>query len=269
MVETVGDVAARIAAEVAGDVDGVVAKAAALVRWVHGHVVWMESKVGPPRSVSRVLADGFGSCGDINHVLWGLCETQGIAVRTVSEVGLLAPNALRGAFAASEVRRRGDRASLNGSRHGEYRWLEIGTESGDWIPADPCLGVCGLDAWVRARLMRTGSNAAGCGDRLPLLPLALVLVRDHGCVGRSEPYLVEGWDAVDSGGLHRLPGWPAWRRAVCSVEPLVLGAMDGRVNLHRHLDRLADTVAAYRDLCSQARSVGGRAPLRVADAVRS
>ena len=261
MVETVGERAARIAADVTADADGVVAKAAALVRWVHQHVVWMESMAGPPRSVTRVLADGFGTCADLDHVLWELCETQRIPVRAITEVGLLPFNALRGAFAAREVLRRGGRASVNGSRHGEYRWLEVGTEAGDWIPADPCLGVCGMDAWVRARLVRSGSEASsGCRDRVPLLPVALILVRDHGCAGRSEPYLLSGWDAVYAGALRLLPGWAAWQQAVYGLEPIALGAFVGTANLHRHAGRLANAATAYRALWSQAQKTLGEHP---------
>ncbi len=251
-VGVVGEAAARIAAEVTAGVDGVAAKATALVRWVHRHVVWMESMAGPPRSVSRVLADGFGTCTDLDHVLWELCETQGIPVRAVAEIGLLPFNALRGAFAAREVVRRGPRASVNGARHGEYRWLEVGTESGDWTPADPCLGICGMGAWVEARLVRTGRGPGGGGHPTPLVPLALVHLRDRSAEGRSEPYLLTGWDAVHGGGLRGLPAWAAWRQAVRSLEPIVLGAFAGTADLHRHARRLADAVTAYRALWSHA-----------------
>jgi hypothetical protein len=158
--------------------------------------------------------------------------------------------ALAARIAGPKMASGGNRFSVFGRRHNDHTWLEVfDATSATWIPADPAVGVVGIDQWVAARLAFEGRREPVVAAAVPivktmLVPIAIV-VMGEAREERSSYYLVEAFDRAYGGRLRALPSWSRWVEAVRQLAPLSSGAFAGEVNLHEHAATIAQAADAY------------------------
>jgi hypothetical protein len=183
-----------------------------------------------------------------------------IQYRFVREINVQPESESRQANAERKMTTGGVRFSVFGRRHNDHTWLEVADrDTGTWIPADPAVGVVGIEEWIGARL-------AFEQRRQPLVPATVPIVASMlepfavaaGAEDRSTYYLVEEFDRAYGGRLRRLPGWTDWCSRVARLAPVSMGALSGAVNLHDCAAQIAQVAEAYAALRRQATEAGVR-----------
>src|SRR5262249_28071503 len=206
-----------------------VTKVRAVVEWTNRSLEWTSTDY-KERTVDEILERKGGNCNDQALVVVALLHELGIETRRVREINVQPESAERQRNAEAKVKEMGPKASVFGLGHNDHVWIEFkDAESSEWAPADPTLNLVGYEAWLKARV---GFGARPTSAILPsrdmLVPLAIFAMNGKTFEPRSERYLVRGFDELYGGTLAKLPGWPAWIRAVVDVEPDALAAFEGR-----------------------------------------
>ena len=102
----------------------------------------------------------------------------------VREINIQPASESREANAERKIAAGGPRFSVFGARHNDHTWLEVfDPDSGRWFPADPAVGVVGLDRWIRARLALEQRTKPAVPAVVPIVeamlePFAVVVVGD-------------------------------------------------------------------------------------------
>jgi len=236
----------QVAAGAASDYD----RANAIVTWFAGNFDWTYTDY-KQRTVDEILVRRGGNCAELARVSTSMLEELGLQMREVREINIHVESERRGNTARTKVTERGNRMSVFGRRHNDHVWMEIqDSDTGEWFPADPSLGVVGEEQWLASRL--------GFGERFSLDPASkdmiapfAVFAEDEAgnlTVMRTTHYVVEGFDALYSGRLHTLPAWPDWVRLVEELDDTALAAFLGEANLHDSEEKINELAATYEQL---------------------
>ncbi|MBV9216637.1 MAG: hypothetical protein JO053_10695, partial [Acidobacteria bacterium] len=186
-----------------------------------------------------------GNCNDLATVGMAAMADLGIKIRKVHEVHIRTEDPGRGDRAAALVKEHGDQNSIFGRHHNDHVYLEIyDSKANDWFPADPWSGIVGNEEWLKARVwFGTRSSLAPDGPDM-IVPVAIFAADADGnfTIDRTKHYLVDEFDSLYKGKLHKLPEWNDWSTGVDMIAPKVSGAFAGKVNLlesESEFDRLA------------------------------
>ncbi len=245
-----------LAAKIAAD-GTVVERTARLVAWINRDFEWTATDY-QRRTPEQIIERRAGNCADLARVLARLLDGVRIRYRLVREINVQPASESRQANAERKIAADGARFSVFGLRHNDHTWLEVfEPDSGSWIPADPAIGVVGIDDWIGARLAFADRRQPIVAATVPivqamLLPCAVVA----GDEDRSAVYLIDQLDRAYGGRLRALPAWNGWCALVRELGPLAMRAFKGDVNLHQHADAIARAADSYDALRQQAAAAG-------------
>jgi hypothetical protein len=87
-----------------------------------------------------------------------------------------------------------------------------------------------------------------------IVPITIVTARDSAGarIDRSAHYLIDELDHLYQNKAHTLPSWSKWASEVRQFSPLAQQALDGKVNLHEHLDLIEAMAVTYQALQREA-----------------
>ncbi|MBL7746647.1 MAG: hypothetical protein JNM19_04425 [Chitinophagaceae bacterium] len=149
----------------------------------------------------------------------------------------------------------GHRASVFGFRHNDHVWTEyFDEEKKEWVPADPTLGLIGLENWLKSRIgFEPRVNHAILPSADMLVPIAVFALNPDGTIAenRSEYYLIQSFNRVYKGRLEKLPSWKQWKQAVAFIQEKSRAAFEGKENLHQHTDYIKQVKSIYETLKEQ------------------
>ncbi|MGE5358687.1 MAG: transglutaminase-like domain-containing protein [Bacteroidales bacterium] len=248
-----------LAARVAGTDGNVRDKVARLVAWMTKEFSWTATDY-QQRTPEQIIERRGGNCADLARVLARLLDATHVRYRMVREINIQPESESRQANAARKIASGGARFSVFGSRHNDHAWLEVfDPDSGSWFPADPAVGVVGVEQWIRARLALEERLQPAVAAAVPIVqamlePIAVVAIGEPR-EDRSTYYLVDAFDRAYAGKLHALPAWNDWCAAVNEFGPLATRAFAGEVNLHEHGASIVRAANAYDDLRRQANAL--------------
>ncbi len=252
-----------LARTIAGDSGTSVERAQRLVNWIQMNLKWTATDY-QQRTPEEIITRRGGNCAELSRVLARLLEPAKIRYRWVAEINIHPVTPRRQETAARMVQERGPRMSVFGLQHNDHRWLEIYDEStGRWIPADPAIGVIGVENWIQFRmgLGRRPEPAVPAVKEIVkdmIVPFAVIVVGqgEQQSESRSDFYLIDEFNGAYKGRLASLPAWQEWSKGVTQLSPLAAAAFEGRVNLHEHSDKIAALADAYQRLREQAKAAG-------------
>lgn len=242
-----------LAARVAGSDGSVPQKVERLVSWISREFAWTATDY-QQRTPEQIIERRAGNCADLARVLARLLDAAQIRYRFVREINIQPESDSRETNAEKRIATGGPRYSVFGRRHNDHMWLEVFDPDGAarWFPADPAVGVVGLEQWIAARLALAERRKPLVPATVPIVeamlePVAVVAMTGPG-EDRSDYYLVDAFDRAYGGSLGSLPAWTAWCASVRELAPLAAGAFAGKVNLHERAAAIARAAAAYETL---------------------
>jgi hypothetical protein len=240
---------AALARTAAGDSKTTLDRVRSVILWTNRSFQWTYTDY-QRRTVDEIIARKGGNCNEQAMVVVALLSELGVRTRRVREINIQPESARRQANAEKRIAETGPAASVFGLRHNDHVWIEFwDSEKGEWIPADPTLGLVGVDQWIRARV---GFGARPTHAILPsrdmLVPFAIFAMDGDSFEPRSERYLISGLNATYGEELSHLKAWQEWVRAVLAIQPAALGAFEGRSNLHAGTDKILAVQKAYEQL---------------------
>jgi hypothetical protein len=243
---------AALARTAAGDSKTTLDRVRSVIRWTNRSFEWTYTDY-QSRTVDEIIARKGGNCNEQAMVTVALLSELGVRTRRVREINIQPESARRQENAEKRIAEVGRAASVFGLRHNDHVWIEFwDSEKREWIPADPTLGLVGVDQWIRARV---GFGARPTHAILPsrdmLVPFAIFAMDGPTFEPRSERYLISGLNATYDEELSHLKAWPEWVRAVIAIQPAALGAFEGRTNLHADSEKILAVQKAYEQLVAE------------------
>lgn len=144
-----------------------------------------------PKTLGEIVERGAGNCESHAVLATGALRQREFPTRLVAEEVYTGPSLLRAAAALLAV--------PAGPTLNRHIWIETRV-GGDWVPADPELGLYGIDEWMRTRVLR-GVWLEATGVRVRehwKFPLRLRRLDEDGAPSENvtERYLVDGLRAV-------------------------------------------------------------------------
>lgn len=243
-----------LSAEAVGSAASPSAKVEAVVDWTHHNLDWTGTDY-TRRTVEEVLERGGGNCREQAMVVQALLAPAGVATRQVREINIQPPNPDRQQTAAEMVVERGPSASVFGLRHNDHVWIEFeDVAAGEWRPADPTIHLVDFEQWVTARMgfgVRPRHDVIPYGDMLFPIALAATTPDRHVIASRSRRYLIDAFGAYVP-GVAASPHWTRWTELIATADPLALGAIEGRHNLHEDGALMDALTAIYEALRADA-----------------
>lgn len=224
-----------------------------LVAWINREFAWTATDY-QRRTPEEIIERRGGNCADLARVLARLLDAAGIRYRFVREINVQPASDSRQANAERRIAASGARYSVFGRRHNDHTWLEVlEPGSGEWIPADPAIGIVGAGQWIRARLAFSERLRPAVPATVPIVETMLVpFAVAAGNEDRSAHYLIDAFDNAYGGRLHALPAWTRWTAVVRALAALAAGAFSGELNLHEHAEVIARVADAYDALKQEA-----------------
>ena len=232
-------------------------RTALLVSWINHEFAWTATDY-QQRTPEQIIERRAGNCADLAKVLARLLDGVHIRYRFVREINVQPESESRQANAERKMTTGGVRFSVFGRRHNDHTWLEVADrDSGNWIPADPAVGVVGIKEWISARLAFEQRRQPLVAATVPIVasmlePFAVAA----GAEDRSTYYLVEEFDRAYGHRLRCLPAWTDWCSLVGRLAPVSMGALSGAVNLHEYAAQIGQVAEAYGALRRQAAEAG-------------
>jgi len=251
----------RLAREIVGTETASMAKARRIIDWLNANFVWTDTDYGR-RSLVEIIERRGGNCAEQARVARALMTVAGIRTRQIAEVNIQPESPQRQKDAEEVVAQYGASASVFGLAHNDHRWLEVFDETTEsWQPADPTLGLVGVEQWMRARV---GFGARPVHHILPsrdmLVPVAIFALPEDGsfetATDRTGFYLVEQFGGLYGEALTTQPEWAQWRERVQALSPVISQAFQGTVNLHTRAGDLKAAGDLYRALQAKLEGAG-------------
>lgn len=242
----------QMASDIVGDAGGDRDKAEKIIVWLNENFIWTDTDYRN-RTIQEIIARHGGNCAEQVRVTRALLNELGIPTRNIAEINVQPENEQRQKDAEEVVSKWGVKGSVFGLRHNDHRWIEFyDSEAGEWTPADPSLGLLGLETWLRARV---GFDSRPTHHILPsrdmLVPFCIFATDDRESrilEDRSKYYLIEQFNHTYGGKLAEAPAWHRWEQLVEGIVPHCRGALLGQENLHNHTDAIEQIGAVYQAL---------------------
>ena len=238
------------AVRVSKDASSDLGRAQAIVHWLVGHLEWKETDYRT-RTVQEIVERRGGNCNDLALVALAAMKELGIKLRRVHDVHIRTESPGRGERAHALVKEKGKAYSIFGRHHNDHIWLEVYDPArNEWFPTDPWSGLVGTDEWMKARVWfgTRSSLAPDAGDMI--VPIGIFAADADGkfTVNRTQHYLVDEFDRMYGGKLHRLPAWRQWVSMIDTIDEKVLGAFAGKIDLHEYEPQIDALAATYEEL---------------------
>lgn len=223
-------------------------KAKAVVDWYARHFDWTYTDY-QKRTVQDILQRRGGNCNELAMVAKASLEALGVPMRRVREINLQRASDRRQKDAEKRVAEIGNKASVFGRQHNDHVWLEVYDQStGQWMPADPSLGVVGLRPWLAARYAFTKRYSLDASSEDMIAPFAIFVESEEEWINRTADYAIEGFNHLYYGQLAELPSWNQWAEQVEQLDGLAQAAFQGKANLHEHSGKITALAETYQQL---------------------
>ncbi len=251
----------RLAREIAGDSGSSLQRTRKLVEWINQNLAWSATDY-QQRTPEEIIGRRGGNCAELARVLARLLAPANIRYRWAAEINLQPYSAQRQQSAEQLVKRTGLRGSVFGARHNDHRWLEIYDDAAStWVPADPAMGVVGVQEWIKMRLAlqdRPAPPLPATAEiaRSMIVPFVVVVLpkeKSESPEDRTEFYLIDQFNAAYGGKLASLPAWIEWTGAVRRLSRVAIDAFQGRANLHDRSEEIRQLSDIFEQLRQQAK----------------
>ena len=235
-------------------------RAVRLLDWLSHNFKWLATDY-KQRTVREIIQRQGGNCFELATVYMALIKTLGIKYRQIAEINIQPESERRRKNAEALIAKRGFSASVFGARHNDHRWVEIYDErSGEWIPADPSVGVIGLEPWLKSRVWfgkRWAIDTSITNDMI--VPFAIFTTDSTRKMreDRTAHYLVTSFNRLYRGRLSSLPSWSEWVSELKAIEEKCRGAFAGGTNLHLYRADIARIASTYERLRQEFESRAG------------
>jgi hypothetical protein len=231
-----------------------------LVTWINTSFQWTATDY-QQRTPQEIIQRRGGNCAELASVLEVLLREAHIRYRWIAEINVQPASESRQHNSERRIAAVGNQASVFGFMHNDHRWLEVYDDSNsEWFPADPAVGVVGIQEWVLARLgigERPAPSVSAVADIVKdmLVPFVIVAMDSRNgkqLEDRSEFYLIAGFNKTYKGRLSSLQAWRSWTAAVHRLSPKGRLAFAGEMNLHQNEAEIKDILATYQELRGEA-----------------
>ena len=178
-------------------------------------------------------------------------DSAAIKIRKVREINIHIKSDDRQNSAGALVNEKGFKYSVFGLMHNDHVWLEIyDRHINKWIPADPSIGVVGLENWMECRVAFEKKKTLDPGSEDMIVPIAIFAQDENGelSINRSEYYLIESFDEIYDNKLSNNPIWKDWSSCIKEIEGKCLLAFDGKLNLHSHQAEIKTLSVLYEKM---------------------
>ncbi len=226
-------------------------KVSHIIWWTNKNLNWNFTDY-KSRTAKEILFQKGGNCAEQASVVRSLLTEIGIQTRKAVEINIQPAKEQRQKDAEKRVQEIGNRASVFGLAHNDHVWIEFFDEEQQiWIPADPTLGLVGLEYWLKARI---GFQKRIVHDILPsadmLVPIAVLIMDTNRKIidDRSGYYLIDSFDKIYDGKLSALPSWSKWKEAIQFIQEKAMKAFQGEVNLHSYASQIKEVGEIYQSL---------------------
>jgi hypothetical protein len=250
-IDTVNLSLKQLADSITGTGENDFARARTLLYWLSSNFDWLATDY-QNRTVNGIIARGGGNCFELAKVYVAMIKAAGLRYRSVAEINLHPVTPDRQERAAAMVKERGNNYSVFGLQHNDHRWVEIyNATNNSWEPADPSMGVIGVNDWLKARVWfgerKTIDTAI---SNQMIVPFAIFVTGSNNMPeeSRTAYYLIDRFDALYSHRLSALPEWNAWAKAVNALTEPAKNAFLGKENLHIHQQEIAKLADSYERL---------------------
>jgi hypothetical protein len=240
------------AEEVSKDETSDLGRAQAVVRWLTHQFEWKATDY-QKRTVQQIIERRGGNCNDLAMVALAAMKELNLRQRLVHDVHIRTVSNERGERAHQLVKEKGNAYSVFGRHHNDHVWMEIyDSTTQEWFPADPWSGLVGLDEWMKARVwFGKRSSLAPDADEM-IVPFAIFAADVDGkyTINRTQHYLVDEFDRLYQGKLHKSPAWQQWVAGLDFLDDKVQGAFAGTINLQEYEPQIDSLAATYEQLGS-------------------
>lgn len=202
--------------------------------------------------MKEIICRQGGNCAEQALVVRALLKELGIRTRRISEINIQPEKEQRQKDSEKLIAERGNRASVFGYRHNDHVWTEyFDQEKQEWVPADPTLGLIGLENWVSSRIgFEPRVNHAILPSADMLVPVAVFALDADGSIAadRSEYYLIRSFNRVYNNELQQLKAWKSWTESVGFIQAKSRAAFEGKENLHAYTENIRQLKSIYFSL---------------------
>lgn len=244
----------KLANDIAGNSGTSFEKVSKVISWTNTNFEWTYTDYRD-RTVKEIICRKGGNCAEQAMVVRALLKVLGIKTRRISEINIQPEKEQRQKDSEKLIAELGNRASVFGYRHNDHVWTEyFDEEKQEWVPADPTLGLIGLDNWVRSRIgFEPRVNHAILPSADMLVPIAVFAMNADGSIAedRSEYYLIQSFNRVYKNELQLLPTWKQWKESVGFIQAKSRDAIEGKVNLHVYTENIKQLKSIYKTLKDQ------------------
>ncbi len=241
----------KLANDIAGNVSTSFEKVSKVISWTNVNFEWTYTDY-QKRSVKEIICRQGGNCAEQAMVVRALLKVLGIRTRRISEINIQPEKEQRQKDSEKLIAERGNRASVFGFRHNDHVWTEyFDQEKQEWVPADPTLGLIGLENWVRSRIgFEPRVNHAILPSADMLVPVAVFALEADGSIAadRSEYYLIQSFNRVYNNELQQLKTWKSWTESVGFIQAKSRTAFEGKENLHAYTENIRQLKNIYYSL---------------------
>ena len=221
-------------------IDSDLEKAQLIVKWLAINFDWKATDY-KQRNVQQIIERGGGNCNDLAKVTIDLINSAAIKIRKVREINIHVTSKERQKSANALVTEKGIKYSVFGKMHNDHVWIEIyDKNSKKWIPADPSLGVIGVENWMQSRVAFEKKKTLDPGSKDMIVPMAVYAEDENKklTINRTEYYLIHQFDKIYNNQLSKNPTWKDWSRSIKEMDDKCLLAFEGKLNLHMHLEEI-------------------------------
>ncbi len=244
----------RLASDIAGNSATVFNRVKNVIGWTNKNFTWTFTDY-QRRTVKEIICRQGGNCNEQALVVRALLKELGVKTRRTAEINIQPENPERQKDAEKRITEVGNRGSVFGYRLNDHVWIEFfDEEKQQWIPADPTLGLIGLENWVRSRIgFEPRVNHAILPSADMLVPIAVFALNPDGSIAenRSEYYLIESFNQVYKNRLENLQAWKQWKEAIVFIQLKCRDAFERKDNLHKYSVKITKISTLYGSLKKQ------------------
>ncbi len=244
----------KLASDIAGNSTTTFDKVKKVIGWTNKNFTWTFTDY-QKRTVKEIICRQGGNCNEQALVVRTLLKELDVKTRRTSEVNIQPVNPERQKDAEKRITEIGNRGSVFGYQHNDHVWIEFyDEEKQQWIPADPTLGLIGLENWLRSRIgFEPRINHAIIASADMLVPIAVFALNPDGTIAenRSEYYLIRSFNQVYKDQLEKLPAWKQWKESIEFIQAKSRDAFEGKENLHRYTGKIGELKTIYEKLKDQ------------------
>lgn len=244
----------KLARDIEGDAPTTFEKVANIISWTNKNFEWTYTDY-QKRTVKQIVCRQGGNCAEQATVVRALLKELNIKTRRISEINIQPEKEQRQKDSEKLFAEHGNRASVFGYRHNDHVWIEFFDEQKqEWVPADPTLGLIGLDNWLKSRIgFEPRVNHAILPSADMLVPIAVFALSPDGSISenRSEYYLIRSFNRVYQGQLDKLAAWIQWQDSIQFIQAKSRLAFEGKENLHSYTENINEVKNIYQLLKEQ------------------